>query len=131
MWGPSNALYDEHSTNDQQGLTPRVFELLFARINEVRIKCYFLLNLLLWCSLLCFLIRSKLSILASNSCIGAAVLSLRLKLLIISFHVLCPDCLDLWSSLFDAQICYADIQRANNRSVRPESKKSTGKLKPL
>ncbi|XP_027344341.1 kinesin-like protein KIN-12B isoform X2 [Abrus precatorius] len=38
MWGPANALSDDSSTNDQQGLAPRVFERLFARINEEQIK---------------------------------------------------------------------------------------------
>ncbi|KAK7319015.1 hypothetical protein RJT34_03724 [Clitoria ternatea] len=38
MWGPPNALLDENSANDQQGLAPRVFERLFARINEEQIK---------------------------------------------------------------------------------------------
>lgn len=35
MWGPANALLDENLSNNKQGLTPRVFERLFARINEV------------------------------------------------------------------------------------------------
>lgn len=39
MWGPANALLDENISGDQQGLTPRVFEHLFARINEVSISC--------------------------------------------------------------------------------------------
>ncbi|XP_047319264.1 kinesin-like protein KIN-12B [Impatiens glandulifera] len=34
IWGPANALFEENLTSDQQGLTPRVFERLFARINE-------------------------------------------------------------------------------------------------
>lgn len=38
MWGPANALVEENLANDQQGLTPRVFERLFARINEEQIK---------------------------------------------------------------------------------------------
>ncbi|TKY59924.1 Kinesin protein KIN12A [Spatholobus suberectus] len=38
MWGPANALSDDNSANDQQGITPRVFERLFARINEEQIK---------------------------------------------------------------------------------------------
>ncbi|KAM6565329.1 hypothetical protein CsatA_024457 [Cannabis sativa] len=38
MWGPANALLDENISSDQQGLTPRVFERLFARINEEQIK---------------------------------------------------------------------------------------------
>ncbi|KAJ6860521.1 Kinesin-like protein KIN-12A [Populus alba x Populus x berolinensis] len=33
MWGPANAL-----SSDQQGLTPRVFQRLFDRINEEQIK---------------------------------------------------------------------------------------------
>ena len=39
MWGPANALLDENISSDQQGLTPRVFERLFARINEVSLSC--------------------------------------------------------------------------------------------
>jgi hypothetical protein len=36
MWGPPNSLAIENSIIDQQGgLAPRVFERLFARINEV------------------------------------------------------------------------------------------------
>ncbi|GFY83651.1 phragmoplast-associated kinesin-related protein [Actinidia rufa] len=35
MWGPANALLEENLSSDQQGLTPRVFERLFARINEI------------------------------------------------------------------------------------------------
>ncbi|XP_068665503.1 kinesin-like protein KIN-12B [Aristolochia californica] len=39
MWGPPNALTeDDPPSADQKGLTPRVFELLFARINEEKIK---------------------------------------------------------------------------------------------
>ncbi|TQD72498.1 hypothetical protein C1H46_041971 [Malus baccata] len=38
MWGPANALLDENLSSDQQGLTPRVFECLFARLNEEQIK---------------------------------------------------------------------------------------------
>ncbi|RDX67820.1 Kinesin-like protein KIN-12A, partial [Mucuna pruriens] len=38
MWGPANALLDDDLTNAQQGLAPRVFERLFARINEEQIK---------------------------------------------------------------------------------------------
>ncbi|KAI4317414.1 hypothetical protein L6164_025283 [Bauhinia variegata] len=38
MWGPANALVEDNTTNDQQGLTPRVFDRLFARINEEQIK---------------------------------------------------------------------------------------------
>ncbi|RVW23792.1 Kinesin-like protein KIN-12B [Vitis vinifera] len=38
MWGPANALLDENLSNNKQGLTPRVFERLFARINEEQIK---------------------------------------------------------------------------------------------
>jgi len=35
MWGPANGLLEEHLCGDQRGLTPRVFERLFARIKEV------------------------------------------------------------------------------------------------
>jgi len=42
MWGPANCLLEE---NDQQGLAPRVFQQLFARINEVSIQFWFLLKL--------------------------------------------------------------------------------------
>ncbi|KAL4192544.1 hypothetical protein AMTRI_Chr06g172520 [Amborella trichopoda] len=38
MWGPANALVNEHSPGIQQGLTPRVFECLFARIQEEQVK---------------------------------------------------------------------------------------------
>ncbi|PSS34578.1 Kinesin-like protein [Actinidia chinensis var. chinensis] len=38
MWGPANALLEENLSSDQQGLTPRVFERLFARINEEQIN---------------------------------------------------------------------------------------------
>ncbi|KAM7266294.1 hypothetical protein ACFE04_004191 [Oxalis oulophora] len=38
MWGPSNALLDENLLSDQQGLTPRVFQRLFARIDEEQNK---------------------------------------------------------------------------------------------
>lgn len=43
MWGPANGLLEEHLSGDQRGLTPRVFELLFARISEVML-CVFLLS---------------------------------------------------------------------------------------
>ncbi|KAK2389228.1 kinesin protein KIN-12B [Trifolium repens] len=38
MWGPSNSLAGENVAKEQQGLTPRVFERLFARINEEQTK---------------------------------------------------------------------------------------------
>ncbi|XP_022722680.1 kinesin-like protein KIN-12B [Durio zibethinus] len=38
IWGPANALLEENLSSDQQGLTPRVFDRLFARINEEQIK---------------------------------------------------------------------------------------------
>ncbi|KAK4732931.1 hypothetical protein R3W88_025919 [Solanum pinnatisectum] len=38
IWGPANALLDENSTSDQQGLTPRVFQRLFERIEEEQVK---------------------------------------------------------------------------------------------
>ncbi|CAH8362950.1 unnamed protein product [Eruca vesicaria subsp. sativa] len=38
MWGPANGLLEEHLSGDQRGLTPRVFELLFARISEEQVK---------------------------------------------------------------------------------------------
>ncbi|KAL9269205.1 Kinesin-like protein, partial [Drosera capensis] len=38
MWGPANALLEENLSSDKQGLTPRVFECLFARISEEQIK---------------------------------------------------------------------------------------------
>ncbi|GMI70476.1 hypothetical protein like AT3G23670 [Hibiscus trionum] len=38
IWGPANALLEENLYSDQQGLTPRVFQRLFARINEEQIK---------------------------------------------------------------------------------------------
>ncbi|CAI0397670.1 unnamed protein product [Linum tenue] len=39
IWGPSNVLSEVGSSSDQQGLTPRVFERLFARINEASHSC--------------------------------------------------------------------------------------------
>ncbi|OVA12970.1 Kinesin [Macleaya cordata] len=36
MWGPSNALLED--SGNQQGLTPRVFEQLFSRMNEEEVK---------------------------------------------------------------------------------------------
>ncbi|KAB2032155.1 hypothetical protein ES319_D05G352500v1 [Gossypium barbadense] len=38
IWGPANALLEENLSSDQQGLTSRVFQRLFARINEEQIK---------------------------------------------------------------------------------------------
>ncbi|KAK1258356.1 Kinesin-like protein KIN12B [Acorus gramineus] len=38
MWGPPNALSEENSTSAEKGLTPRIFELLFSRINEEQVK---------------------------------------------------------------------------------------------
>ncbi|EEF45998.1 Carboxy-terminal kinesin, putative [Ricinus communis] len=38
MWGPANALLEENLSSEQQGLTPRVFQRLFARINEEQVK---------------------------------------------------------------------------------------------
>ncbi|KAJ4954851.1 hypothetical protein NE237_011634 [Protea cynaroides] len=38
IWGPANALLEENLSGNQQGLTPRVFEKLFSRINEEQIK---------------------------------------------------------------------------------------------
>ncbi|KAL7596081.1 hypothetical protein Lser_V15G29500 [Lactuca serriola] len=38
IWGPSNALLEDESSSDQQGLTPRVFERLFFRITEEQNK---------------------------------------------------------------------------------------------
>lgn len=45
MWGPAAALSDENLLNCERGLTPRVFELLFSRINEVLIL-FFILSFL-------------------------------------------------------------------------------------
>ncbi|PWA76572.1 phragmoplast-associated kinesin-related protein [Artemisia annua] len=38
IWGPTSALLEEKSSNNDKGLTPRVFERLFSRINEEQIK---------------------------------------------------------------------------------------------
>ncbi|XP_009788676.1 kinesin-like protein KIN-12B [Nicotiana tabacum] len=38
IWGPANALLEENLASDQQGLTPRVFQRLFERIEEEQIK---------------------------------------------------------------------------------------------
>ncbi|KAJ0096546.1 hypothetical protein Patl1_27388 [Pistacia atlantica] len=40
MWGLANALLEENLSSDQQGLTHRIFERLFSRINEVRFKFF-------------------------------------------------------------------------------------------
>lgn len=39
IWGLANALLDENLTSDEQGLTPRVFQRLFERIEEVIFCC--------------------------------------------------------------------------------------------
>lgn len=36
MWGPAHALSEDMLSNEQLGLTPRILERLFNRINEVR-----------------------------------------------------------------------------------------------
>ncbi|KAF5194421.1 Kinesin, partial [Thalictrum thalictroides] len=38
MWGPANALLEGNIANSPQGLTPRVFEQLFTRIDEEQVK---------------------------------------------------------------------------------------------
>ncbi|KAG9160579.1 hypothetical protein Leryth_023308 [Lithospermum erythrorhizon] len=38
IWGPASALLEESNSNDQHGLTPRVFERLFSRIDEEQHK---------------------------------------------------------------------------------------------
>ncbi|XAR58182.1 Plus-end-directed kinesin ATPase [Bertholletia excelsa] len=38
MWGPANSLLEDNQSSDQKGLTPRVFEQLFARISEEQNK---------------------------------------------------------------------------------------------
>ncbi|PIA35824.1 hypothetical protein AQUCO_03400014v1 [Aquilegia coerulea] len=38
MWGPANALLEGNIANSPQGLTPRVFEKLFTRIDEEQVK---------------------------------------------------------------------------------------------
>ncbi|KAM7486192.1 hypothetical protein LguiA_002201 [Lonicera macranthoides] len=38
IWGPANGLLHENLSSDQQGLTPRVFQQLFSRINEEQEK---------------------------------------------------------------------------------------------
>ncbi|CAL5189349.1 unnamed protein product [Lathyrus oleraceus] len=38
MWGPANSLAEENVAKEQQGLTPRVFERLFACIKEEQTK---------------------------------------------------------------------------------------------
>jgi hypothetical protein len=42
MWGPAAALSDENLLSCERGLTPRVFERLFSRINEVFISFFVL-----------------------------------------------------------------------------------------
>ncbi|KFK22040.1 hypothetical protein AALP_AAs50963U000100, partial [Arabis alpina] len=36
--GPANGLLEKHFSGNQRGLTPRVFELLFAGISEEQVK---------------------------------------------------------------------------------------------
>lgn len=38
MWGPPSALSEDESVGKERGLTPRVFERLFTRINEEQVK---------------------------------------------------------------------------------------------
>ncbi|XP_019166346.1 PREDICTED: kinesin-like protein KIN-12B isoform X1 [Ipomoea nil] len=38
IWGPANALLEDNLSSDQQGLTPRVFQHLFTRIEQEQIK---------------------------------------------------------------------------------------------
>ncbi|GJU63252.1 kinesin-like protein KIN-12B [Tanacetum coccineum] len=38
IWGPTNALLEDKPSSNEKGLTPRVFERLFSRINEEQIK---------------------------------------------------------------------------------------------
>lgn len=68
MWGPSNALLEENLSSDEQGLTPRVFEHLFARINEVNFDLVEIITEshfpLIWLELLFY--RSKLCMLTNN-----------------------------------------------------------------
>lgn len=54
MWGPANALLEENLSSDQQGLTPRVFERLFSRINEVRLT---LSGYHFWCQVPSFVVK--------------------------------------------------------------------------
>lgn len=54
MWGPANALLEENLSSDQQGLTPRVFERLFSRINEVRLT---LSGYHFWCQVPYFVVK--------------------------------------------------------------------------
>lgn len=42
MWGPAHALSEDMLSNEQLGLTPRILERLFNRIDEVRFN--------LWCA---------------------------------------------------------------------------------
>lgn len=80
IWGPSNALLEENLSSDQQGLTPRVFERLFARIDEVCVRNSIMIVRSVEYSVLhtyigSTLYRSKLSTLTNNFVISAAVLS--------------------------------------------------------
>lgn len=130
MWGPSNSLSEENVARDQQGLTPRVFELLFARLNEVSIR---LLNYVLeivcgvpndvHCSFL-FMNRSKLSILTSSSCISASALFLRfidtelfLSMFLATFPFLVPMTLIfLLLQIYNEQI--TDLLDPNQRNLQ-------------
>lgn len=82
-----------------------------------------------WFSLLCFMHRSKLSILTSNSSISATALFSRLNWMTVDDFFLCPcPAWPCYLVLFDVWTCFADIQRANSRSIRSKSKKPTGKI---
>lgn len=49
MWGPPNAFVEENSSSKyQKGLTPRVFEQLFARIEEVGLTLFILYNVYIY-----------------------------------------------------------------------------------
>ena len=44
MWGPSSATVDDLSSSAERGLTPRVFERLFSRIQEASSIVFFLVH---------------------------------------------------------------------------------------
>jgi hypothetical protein len=84
MWGPSNASIEGKIPSRHRGITPRVFEQLFARIQEVGFpdrKNYLKLAGQLMHSfllILCFLgFRKNIKMLKSNYIISVAVHSWR------------------------------------------------------
>lgn len=123
MWGPANALLEENLSSDQQGLTPRVFQRLFARINEVGINfvgCQNSEDQILQCPfyLLC---RSKSNMLTNNWSINVAALFLRLITVLVnspifSAYVAPNASSNLFLQIYNEQI--TDLLDPNQRNLQ-------------